>query len=146
MACSVRKTGSFSSVASRIWIETDPRVGRDVPHVCRQNHRACRAPGNDRPRCIAACPLAAEPNPPLFWDDSLSRVVLRPQEKCKACLACVPACRFQAIRVDVLEGVPLKCDLCGGDPECVQVCVTGAIALSREEPSPDLRQGTVRSR
>ena len=129
MACSVNKTGMFSSRLSRIWIETEARVGRDVAHVCQQNIKACRKGGNPEPQCIAACPVAGETDPPIFWDDSLSMVVLRPGEACRDCLACVRACRFQAIRVHPLDKSPLKCDLCVGDPECVKICVTDAILV-----------------
>jgi Fe-S-cluster-containing dehydrogenase component len=133
MACSVEKTGVFRPRSARIWIETDARVGRDVPHVCQQNIKACREKGSSEPRCAAACPLARDPDPPLYWDDSLAVMVLRPKKECKTCGACASACRFKAIRIDPAEGLPIKCDLCSGEPECVQVCVTDAIRYEREE-------------
>lgn len=129
MACSVRKTGRFSSRNARIWIETDARVGKDVPHVCQQNIRACRAGDSSEPRCIAACPAAKAPAPPIYWDEGLDLVVLSPKGECTTCLACVEACRFDAIRVEPSQESPIKCDLCGGEPECVSVCVTEAIQL-----------------
>jgi len=135
MACSVNKTGTFSSRLSRIWIETEARVGKDVPHVCQQNIKACRKGGNPQPQCIEACPISGETDPPIFWDGSLSRVVLRPGEACRGCVACMTACRFQAIRVHPLDGSPLKCDLCGGDPECVKICVTEAIRHEGDGPA-----------
>jgi Fe-S-cluster-containing hydrogenase component 2 len=53
-------------------------------------------------------------------------------ENCNNCLACVDACAYGAIRTDP-DGQIIKCDLCGGDPECVKVCETRAIRF-------DLRQ------
>jgi anaerobic carbon-monoxide dehydrogenase iron sulfur subunit len=132
MACSVRKTGRFSSRSARIWVETEARVGKDVPHVCRQNLRACRKADSSEPRCIEACPLARDPHPPLAWEAELGAVVLRPRGECMTCLACVAACRFDAIRVDPSDNRLIKCDLCGGEPECVTVCVTEAIQLEAE--------------
>jgi Fe-S-cluster-containing dehydrogenase component len=129
MACSVRKTGRFSSRNARIWIETDARVGKDIPHVCQQNIRACRGGESSEPRCVAACPAAKAPDPPIYWDEGLELVVLRPKEECTTCLACVEACRFHAIRIEPSNGNPIKCDLCGGEPECVSLCVTDAIQL-----------------
>jgi Fe-S-cluster-containing hydrogenase component 2 len=48
-------------------------------------------------------------------------------EKCIGCYECITACPFNAIRVDTGEGLVFKCDLCGGDPECVKWCPTGSI-------------------
>ena len=129
MACSVKKTRRFSSRSARIWIETDARVGKDVAHVCQQNIRACREGDSPYPRCVAACPEAKAPEPPLTWDEKRSLVVLSPKAACMDCLACVEACRFDAIRVDPSCGTLIKCDLCGGEPECVTLCVTQAIRL-----------------
>ncbi len=133
MACSMDKTGKFSPRSSRIWIETDARVGKDVPHVCQQNIKACRAKGEDSPRCIAACPAAGEADPPIYWDDVLSIVRINPQEACSECRECLAACRFQAIRIDPREGCLVKCELCGGDPECIKICVTAAIKYDQED-------------
>ena len=132
MACSVGKTGRFSSRSARIWIETDARVGKDIPHVCQQNMRACRGGDSPDPRCIAACPAARDPDPPIYWDEALGIVVLSPRDDCVTCLACLEACRFGAIRVEASGGSLIKCDLCGGEPECVTVCVTEAIQLETD--------------
>ena len=132
MACSVRKTGKFSSRSARIWIETDARVGKDLPHVCQQNIRACRAGDSVEPRCIAACPVLKAPEPPILWDEDLALVVLSPKVECLTCLACVEACRFGAIRIEPARETLIKCDLCGGEPECVTLCVTEAIRLETE--------------
>jgi len=127
MACSVNKYRIFSSRRSRIWIETDARVGKDIAHVCQQNIKACRARGEDLPQCIAACPAAGETDPPIFWDGSTSMVMLIPRESCMDCLACMKACRFQAIRLDTVDRTLIKCHLCKGDPQCITICVTDAI-------------------
>ncbi len=133
MACSMDKTGRFSPRSSRIWIETDARVGKDVIHVCQQNIKACRAKGEEQPRCIAACPAAGESKPPIYWEEALSMVKLEPRAECSACRACLDACRFQAIRIDPVEGRLVKCELCNGDPECIKTCVTTAIKYDQEE-------------
>ncbi len=48
---------------------------------------------------------------------------------CNQCGLCVAACPFGMIRMG-LESV-VKCELCGGDPECVKICPTGALRLFR---------------
>jgi anaerobic carbon-monoxide dehydrogenase iron sulfur subunit len=37
-------------------------------------------------------------------------------------------CPFQALHA--FRGKAYHCDLCGGDPQCVKVCTTGALSLS----------------
>jgi Fe-S-cluster-containing hydrogenase component 2 len=49
-------------------------------------------------------------------------------KKCIGCKECVWACPFGAITVR--NGVAIKCDLCGGDPECAKVCVPNAIKFT----------------
>jgi len=41
--------------------------------------------------------------------------------------ALVDACTYHAIRLHPETGKALICDLCGGDPYCVQHCVPGAL-------------------
>ena len=143
MVCSVDKTGQFSARSSRIWIETDALVGKDIPHVCQQNIKACRDKGNDQPRCIAACPAAAEVNPPIYWDDVHTMVRFNIREGCSGCLACLEACRFQAIRIDPLIGQPVKCELCGGDPQCTKLCVVNAISYDQEQKADGQKADTI---
>jgi Fe-S-cluster-containing hydrogenase component 2 len=49
-------------------------------------------------------------------------------EECIGCGDCVEACPYEAIFVDEELGVSIKCDLCGGEPECAAMCPTGAVA------------------
>jgi Fe-S-cluster-containing hydrogenase component 2 len=54
-------------------------------------------------------------------------------------------CPFGSISVDPVEDKVIKCDLCGEDPLCAQVCPTGALSFistetfSLEERLMDLR-------
>ena len=40
---------------------------------------------------------------------------------------CMQACPFGGTSFDPVESRILKCDLCGGDPECVKYCPSGAL-------------------
>jgi Fe-S-cluster-containing hydrogenase component 2 len=51
------------------------------------------------------------------------------KEACTGCRACVEACPYGVMFFDEDENFALKCDLCGGDPECVKNCAMGAIVL-----------------
>ena len=46
-------------------------------------------------------------------------------DTCTECGICVKVCKYNAIKVG--EAKALVCDLCGGDPQCVARCPTGAL-------------------
>jgi Fe-S-cluster-containing hydrogenase component 2 len=49
------------------------------------------------------------------------------EDKCILCKSCVGACVNGVILLDTDKMRIIKCDHCGGDPECAKVCPTGAI-------------------
>ena len=46
---------------------------------------------------------------------------------CVGCKVCTIACPFGTVNYNQDTGKVIKCDLCGGDPECVKACPTVAI-------------------
>ena len=46
---------------------------------------------------------------------------------CVGCGMCIIACPFGNIHMEPRIRVAAKCDLCGGRPECVQVCMAQAL-------------------
>ena len=48
-------------------------------------------------------------------------------EECIGCGICAEACPYGGMVFDDGQGVPCKCDLCGGEPECGIMCPSGAI-------------------
>ena len=112
MACVVHHEGQFGTALARIKVTKIEPEGLDVPGVC----RLCR-----RPACVAACPTEA-----LYRDEALGVVRVRPDE-CIGCAACVDGCPFGMVALHPTTGRPLICDLCGGNPSCVERCATGAI-------------------
>lgn len=89
---------------------------KPMPIVCRQ----CQ-----EPKCAEVCPTDA-----LYYDLKAQIVVFN-KEECISCGNCAEACPFGAILLHPETGMPLKCDLCGGNPVCVKHCT--ALALSLEE-------------
>lgn len=100
----------------RIWPEASRiRVfmlvpGVEFPHFCAQ----CE----DYP-CVDACPFEA-----LSISDKTGAVLVK-TDKCTGCGKCIDACPGRIPHVHPKEGYVLICDLCEGDPQCVQVCREG---------------------
>lgn len=125
LVCSDAHEGVFQPSKARIQVLSFDETVQDVPIVCQQ----CA----DAP-CLEACPQDA-----ISRDPETTAVVVD-RELCIQCGACVRACvigRDQvdpedklAIRLDDEKEMPLKCDLCGGDPQCVKFCPTDALVLT----------------
>jgi Fe-S-cluster-containing hydrogenase component 2 len=87
------------------------------------------------PLCLRYCPVGA-----IYVDGTTGARVID-QEKCIGCAECARHCPYRCIKHpkhgcnattpriaydDVLKKA-IKCDLCGGDPECVKSCPFGAL-------------------
>ena len=73
----------------------------------------------DAANCLAACPTGA-----LRVDEKTGARVIN-QKKCTGCLLCMKACPQYPnapIYFDEVSGTCFKCDLCGGEPQCVRNC------------------------
>ncbi len=109
-ACAFHHTGSGGRVLSRIRVVNLYEAGVDAPVVCQQcEERAC-----------LACPEDGLTVGPL------GQVVVSPT-LCSACGACARSCPIGA--VEIVDGIPFVCDLCGGEPRCVTACTQEAIAF-----------------
>lgn len=107
IVCSLHHEGWIWPEASRIRIFM-PFPGLEVVHLCSQ----C----DDYP-CIEVCPVEA------LLVDERTRAVLVDREKCTGCGICIDACPGHIPFLHPGDGKAVICDLCGGDPECVKVCV-----------------------
>ena len=127
LVCSEAHEGVFQPSKARIQIVSFDETVQDVPIVCQQ----CA----DAP-CQEACP-----------QDAISRnpettAVVVDRDLCIMCGACVRACVIGldqinpdlklAIRLNDEKEMPLKCDLCEGDPQCVKYCPTEALVLTED--------------
>lgn len=71
--------------------------------------------------CMEVCPARA-----ISRNGETGAVVIDPL-RCAGCKMCILACPYGNIRFDAQKLVSRKCDLCGGDPECVKHCISGAL-------------------
>lgn len=123
LVCAHRSVGAFRPSRSRVRIAINAEDAFYFPMVCIQ----C----DDAP-CIEECPTDA-----LVRDPATGAVVLV-EARCDECGVCEPACPYGAIRCP--DGKPEKCDLCGGDPECVRFCAAGALRYEPAEQWPQKRR------
>jgi Fe-S-cluster-containing dehydrogenase component len=79
------------------------------------------------PICVASCPRDA------LTKDEKTGIILVDEEKCNGCAWCIEACEFGAITLHPIKKKVLICDLCEGDPKCVQCCPTDALMFATSE-------------
>jgi carbon-monoxide dehydrogenase iron sulfur subunit len=112
LACSIMHEGVSNPDRSRIKIIKWEWEGRYVPMTCQQCESA---------PCMEICPVKA-----ISRDENLNRVMVD-YDTCIGCRMCVAVCPFGAMKFDDRSKRVIKCDLCGGDPQCVRFCETDAI-------------------
>ena len=66
--------------------------------------------------------------------------VMIDEDKCTACMRCVAVCPYGVITIDPVKKVALKCDLCGGDPECVKHCPDKVLMYAKPEKAAYTRR------
>ncbi|MBW1997155.1 MAG: 4Fe-4S binding protein [Deltaproteobacteria bacterium] len=113
-ACSFFHHRTYSPSLARIHVVKLEEQGVDKPIVCL---RCARAP------CAAICPENA------IAQDPEKKTVRVNEDGCVGCGLCVEACVSGVIQLHPQTQVPLLCDLCGGDPDCVKKCPTGALVF-----------------
>ncbi len=76
----------------------------------------------DDAACMKVCPMGA-----ISKSDTGAMMVN--EARCIKCKMCVTACPFGNTAYDAVEMKIIKCDLCGGEPECARFCPSGAITF-----------------
>ena len=118
LTCSFEHEDEFNPSLSRIsplWME---EMGRFIPFTCQQ----C-----EDPLCVQACPRDG-----IRIDPETGAKIVDPS-RCIGCRACFYACPFGIPVIHPLTKCMFKCDLCGGDPQCVQDCPRGALSLAESD-------------
>jgi len=88
--------------------------GKNYPVSCRHCEGAL---------CVDACMAGA-----LVFDKQKGQV-MHDAERCVGCWMCVMVCPYGAIRPNILDKMPLRCDKCTDkdEPACVAACPTQAV-------------------
>ena len=117
VACSIRKTGQSNPTRSRIRIIRYEKRGEFhnfIPMVCQQ----C-----SNPLCMEVCPVNA------ISEDANTGATIVTTDTCVGCKVCSIVCPIGGISMDPVTNKAFKCDLCGGEPECVKHCDPEAITF-----------------
>jgi carbon-monoxide dehydrogenase iron sulfur subunit len=85
---------------------------------------ACRL--CEDPQCVIACPREA------LSQSEETGVIMVDEKMCNGCAWCVEACDFGAIQLHPESRVAFVCDLCDGEPQCVEWCPEEALDFITE--------------
>ena len=113
--CSLKHEGECNPALSRVKVLRDELMGSyfvSIPIMCQQ----CEVP-----ICVEACPMEA------IYKDKETGALLVDELRCTGCRMCVISCPLGAGEIHPDRRVSYRCDLCSGDPECVKVCLPGAL-------------------
>ena len=130
LVCSATKERGFNPLLSRI---RTVRFGDSLLNMS----IACRLCKD--PTCVKSCPRKA------LTKDEANGVILIDNDRCSGCSWCVEACEFGAIASQLEKDTVAICDLCDGNPKCVELCPKEALSLkTAEEVSQITRRKAVK--
>jgi len=114
LACAYKHTGMVDLSSAAISVYQFKETSVIIPMLCMQ----C-----DEPECLKACKNQA------ISKCDISGVVTIDDTRCIKCNSCMHACLLGNIHSSISLGSPIKCDQCGGDPQCQKFCPVGAVDL-----------------
>lgn len=112
MVCSIKHYGVSSPARSNIRVVEWLKEGLCSPLTCLQ----C-----EDPLCLKACPVKA-----ISRDEETGAKKVN-EKLCVGCKMCILVCPVGGAAMNLDSRKAMKCDLCGGDPQCVRWCPTHAI-------------------
>jgi carbon-monoxide dehydrogenase iron sulfur subunit len=123
-ACTVEKgEGIWNPLRSRI------RVVRMAPIF----NFALTCRGCQDARCVKACPERA-----ISQSESTGLLIID-ETKCKGCDWCVQACEHGGITIHSETGKAIACNLCEGEPKCVESCPEEALEIVDSDEAAEKR-------
>jgi carbon-monoxide dehydrogenase iron sulfur subunit len=119
LACSFQQKKSFHHGFSLIQVLKNERSeGFFIPTLC---HHCESAP------CARECPVNA-----ITCEDNSGEIVRINKEKCTGCGICAEVCPWAIPKIDVTDHIARICDICNGNPLCIEFCLPGALFLEVE--------------
>jgi phenylglyoxylate dehydrogenase beta subunit len=117
IACAKEKADSTDISHSRINVIRNLKQEFFGPVVCQQ----C-----GEPECVKACPAGA------LTKNLETGVIAWDGNRCVTCTICTLSCPYGGITYNPVIDNVIKCDHCGGDPECLKVCEPKALEYRTE--------------
>jgi len=115
--CALEKEGDPNPLKSRIRvIHLNPMLNLAV--TCRFCENA---------PCIRACPRDA------IKQSEKGGILLIDENRCDGCVLCVQACPYGGMMLHPEKGVVIACDLCDGEPKCIEYCPEEALELVSDD-------------
>ena len=111
-ACSFQKWEHRLGSTANIFVSVDMDRRRIFAGTCLQCETAL---------CMDVCPVDA------LTRDPVTSAVVVDNRTCLSCGMCIIACPYGRMDLDESSRKATKCDLCGGDPRCVQMCMARAL-------------------
>lgn len=118
LVCSLHNKRECNPVKSRISVVRfeDEGIMYSIPIICQQ----C-----EKPICKEVCRAKA------IYRDLKTGALVIDKKRCFGCKYCLMACPFGGISLDQEMGIADKCDLCNGEPKCVEFCPKDALSFVR---------------
>ncbi|MCL2173580.1 MAG: 4Fe-4S dicluster domain-containing protein [Nitrososphaerota archaeon] len=92
---------------------------------------SCR--GCDDAKCVKSCPEKA------ITQSESNQLLIIDEKKCKGCDWCVQACPRGGITIHTGTGKAISCNLCDGEPKCVDFCPENALEIVHSDEEADKR-------
>jgi len=121
VACSLKHAQVSNPARSRIRAVSWKAAEQFLPVSCQHCEEA---------PCLEACPREA-----ISREPELARVVVD-YSTCVGCRTCFYACPFGAMKFDPDRGRPFRCNLCDGQPLCVELCEDKALTYTNPTAVP----------
>jgi anaerobic dimethyl sulfoxide reductase subunit B len=124
------KSCSASCLLENRWSESARTIYTNNPEsipVLPVTHLSLACNHCEKPLCLYGCPTGA------YTRDALTTAVIIDSEKCIGCRYCIWNCPYDAPKLNLNDGVILKCNYCysriqeGGEPACTAACPTGSL-------------------
>lgn len=125
LACTMFHEKLFNPNKSRISVSFE-----GTPELWTTN--VCRSCGD--PPCAKVCPT--DPIA-IYRDEKIGGGMSIRKDACIKCGKCIEACPFAAISWHPQTELPLVCDVCKGEPECVKYCAPKALLVGGKQKLAD---------
>jgi carbon-monoxide dehydrogenase iron sulfur subunit len=126
LVCALKREKVYDPQRSRIKILRLYRLV-NMSTVC----RLC-----ENPPCVTACTLDC-------LTQSETGIIMVNEDKCNCCGWCIKACPYGAVVLNSEKETVMICDLCDGEPQCVEWCPEEALNLvTQKEFDENVREAT----